>query len=117
MQPTQASEADSGARLTHSPEPDRPEVSSAAWRVEAAAVSRDGVFSVRFKDGRSGEVDMRAFLESSVVQGSLFEPLRQEAYFRLMEVCDGVVQWPNGADLAPDAMYEAIGERGRWVLE
>jgi hypothetical protein len=29
----------------------------------------------------------------------------------------GAVQWPNGADLAPDAMYDAIRERGQWILD
>jgi len=29
----------------------------------------------------------------------------------------GVVQWPNGGDLAPDAMYDAIRESGVWVLD
>jgi hypothetical protein len=27
------------------------------------------------------------------------------------------VQWPNGADLAPDAMHDAIRERGAWVVD
>ena len=29
----------------------------------------------------------------------------------------GAVQWPNGADLAPDAMYDAIRQSGVWTLE
>jgi hypothetical protein len=28
-----------------------------------------------------------------------------------------VVTWPNGADLAPDAMYDAIRAQGVWNLE
>jgi len=26
------------------------------------------------------------------------------------------VQWPNGADLAPDTMYDEIKAHGRWIL-
>lgn len=29
----------------------------------------------------------------------------------------GAVQWPNGADLVPDAMYDAIRQSGVWILE
>jgi hypothetical protein len=29
----------------------------------------------------------------------------------------GAVQWANGADLAPDAMYDAIKAHGRWIVE
>jgi len=29
----------------------------------------------------------------------------------------GAVQWANGADLAPDAMYDAIKTHGRWIVE
>jgi hypothetical protein len=32
-------------------------------------------------------------------------------------VASGAVQWPNGADLAPDAMYDAIRAHGTWSLE
>jgi hypothetical protein len=29
----------------------------------------------------------------------------------------GAVQWANGADLAPDAMYDAIKAHGKWIVE
>ncbi len=32
--------------------------------------------------------------------------------FAEARVALGAVQWPNGVDLAPDAMYEAIRESG-----
>ena len=71
---------------------------------------------VRFRDGLAGYVDMGPFLERPDVIGSPFEPLRQEAFFLQMAVRDGLVQWPNGADLSPDSMYDAIRESGRWVV-
>ncbi len=70
-----------------------------------------------FVDGTAGEVDMDAFLAASRVAGTVFEPLRESAIFSQAAVVMGAVQWPNGADLAPDAMYDAIHERGVWVLE
>ena len=46
-----------------------------------------------------------------------FEPLRDPAVFAQARVVLGAIQWPNGADLAPDAMYDAIREYSVWVLD
>jgi hypothetical protein len=51
------------------------------------------------------------------IAGTLFEPLRDPALFAEARVVLGAVQWPNGGDLAPDAMYDEIRANGRWVLE
>jgi hypothetical protein len=59
---------------------------------------------VVFDDGAEGVVSLgdRLF-------GSVFEPLRDEARFREVFVDEfGVVCWKNGADLAPDALYELV---------
>lgn len=60
---------------------------------------------------------MQAFLGSPAVVGSVFEPLREPAGFAKVGIVMGAVAWPGGADLAPDAMYDAIRERGVWTLE
>ena len=60
---------------------------------------------------------MESFLSDSNIEGSVFEPLRDPVIFAQAQVVLGAVQWPNGADLAPDAMYDAIRERGVWVLD
>ena len=72
---------------------------------------------VRFVDGTVGEVDLRSFLGSTEVQGTIFESLRSEEQFRHVHAELGAVVWPNGADLAPDAMYDAIRVSGRWVVQ
>jgi hypothetical protein len=66
---------------------------------------------VRFVDGTTGLVDLADFLVSHAVDGTLFEALRDDVYFARAHVIDGVVRWPNGADIAPDAMYETVRER------
>jgi hypothetical protein len=39
----------------------------------------------------------------------VFEPLRDEAVFRQVTIDEyGAVCWPNGPDLAPDAMYSRL---------
>lgn len=57
---------------------------------------------LRFHDGVEGDVDLGPFLE-----GPVFEPLRDPAYFAGFEVDDTLV-WPNGADFAPEFLRERI---------
>jgi hypothetical protein len=72
---------------------------------------------VRFVDGTAGEVHMQAFLGTPQVAGTVFEPLRDPGFLAQAAIVSGAVQWPNGADLAPDAMYDAIRAHGVWALE
>ena len=54
-----------------------------------------------FNDGSMKVVD-----GAPLLHGSIFEPLREESYFSqvaLDPVC-GTVVWPNGTDLAPEAL-------------
>ena len=71
---------------------------------------------VVFADGTAGDVHLRAFIEGPSTNGTLFEALRDSDYFRQVRIELGVVAWPNGADLAPDAMYDAIRATGQWVV-
>ena len=87
------------------------------WRVTSVTVLPNDQLQVRFVDGTSGKVDMREFLSSRKVEGTVFEPLRDPAVFAEVQVVMGAVQWPSGADLAPDAMYDAIRESAVWALD
>jgi hypothetical protein len=72
---------------------------------------------VAFVDGVAGDIDMRSFLSDQKIDATIFEPLRDPAVFAQARVVLGAIQWPNGADLAPDAMYDAIREYSVWVLD
>lgn len=72
---------------------------------------------VHFVDGTSGEVHLQAFLASQKIGGTVFEALRDGELFQQARVDLGAVVWPNGADLAPDSMYDAIRAGGRWIVE
>lgn len=86
----------------------------APWRI-AEVGSRPGYrLHVRFNDGTEGTVDMARFLGSS--RAGVFSTLRDEALFQQVRLKWGVVTWPGDLDLAPDAMYAAIKQRGEWVL-
>jgi Protein of unknown function (DUF2442) len=77
---------------------------------------REKDLRVTFVDGTAGEVRLQCLLESACVVGTVFEALRDPIVFRQARVELGVVMWPNGADLAPDAMYDAIRAQGYWVV-
>jgi hypothetical protein len=81
------------------------------------AIAADRRLRVTFVDGTEGEVDMRAFLADPKLDGTIFEPLRDPKTFAQARVVLGAIEWPNGADLAPDAMYDAIRQRGVWKVD
>jgi Protein of unknown function (DUF2442) len=93
-----------------------PPRSRALWRVVSVRPEDDFRLHVVFVDGTAGDVRLRGFIESPSIDGTLFEPLRDPGYFRQVRVELGAVAWPNGADLAPDAMYDAIRANGQWVV-
>jgi hypothetical protein len=74
-------------------------------RLVAVRWVRDWVLWVRFSDGSEGEVDLSAELD-----GPVFEPLRDPVYFRAFVLNPDLhtVAWPNGADLAPEFLYERV---------
>ena len=57
---------------------------------------------LKFSDGVTKRVDL-----GPLMLGPIFEPLRDPAYFARAELdADfGAVEWPNGADLAPEALH------------
>ena len=60
---------------------------------------------VRFSDGAAGEVDLSGELE-----GEVFDPLRQPAFFRsfLLHPELHTLVWPNGADFAPEFLHGLV---------
>ena len=70
-------------------------------RVETLAGHR---LRVDFEDGVKGEVDL-----SSRLFGPVFESLKDEEFFAQASIDEfGVICWPNGADLAPDALHATL---------
>ena len=92
MQPTETSESN------RTPEVEPAIRHTVPWRVTSVAALPDSLTNPR-------------------IDGTIFEALRDPAAFNQARVVLGAIQWPNGADLAPDAMYDAISQRGLWVLD
>jgi hypothetical protein len=62
-----------------------------------------GEFRIRivFNDGVEKTIDFSDWLT-----GPIFEPLKDPAFFRCFFLDGGTVAWPNGADIAPETLYE-----------
>ncbi|MDZ7618923.1 MAG: DUF2442 domain-containing protein [Patescibacteria group bacterium] len=55
---------------------------------------------VSFNDGTSAEIDL-----SDSLEGPIFEPLEDVEYFKSFSVIGHTLQWPNGADFAPEYLH------------
>jgi len=74
------------------------------YNVIAVKHVRDYVVWVRFEDGTEGEIDL-----ANELWGPVFEPLKVPENFRQVAVAEyGTIAWPNGADLAPEFVYERV---------
>ena len=56
-----------------------------------------------FSDNSAATVDFQQWLD-----GPVFEPLKDPSYFRRFFIDGGTVVWPNGADIAPETLYDAV---------
>jgi hypothetical protein len=74
-------------------------------KVIEARHEHDFVVHICFADGTEGNVDLRDEL-----YGEVFEPLKDPTSFKTLSVHPDfhTLCWPNGADLAPEYLYEKI---------
>ena len=82
------------------------------WDVVEVVPEAYLVLKVTFSDGLQGRV---RFSPSHLT--GVFVPLKNPDFFNKVFIDDGAVSWPGEIDLAPDAMYRAIQEKGEWILE
>lgn len=73
------------------------------WHIMRATALPGHRLALLFADGLAGELALSA----SDFTGALVR-LADDQYFAQVKVVDGVPIWPDGEDLAPDALYEDV---------
>ena len=69
--------------------------------VTQAEYRGDFKIHLAFNDGTEAVVDFADWLE-----GPIFDPVRDPRFFQRFFVEAGAIVWPNGADIAPETLYE-----------
>jgi hypothetical protein len=71
--------------------------------VNRARHVRGYLLEIDFDDGTRKVVDVTPLLT-----GEVFEPLREQDFFARLTIdpVSRTIVWPNGADLAPEALYK-----------
>ncbi len=60
------------------------------------------IVSTRFDNGTEKYIDV-----SQWFKGPVFEPLKDRKFFKKFFIEGGTLAWPNGVDIAPEALYAA----------
>jgi hypothetical protein len=65
---------------------------------------KDYQLRLEFNDGKVKVVDLK-----NELYGEIFEPLKDLDFFKKVTLNPdiGTIEWPNGADFAPEFLYEA----------
>ncbi len=89
-------------------------IPSAPWRLCEVRPLESYRLYVKFIDGLEGFVDLSKLIMSETA--GVFMVLRDPQLFKSVYLNFGSVTWPGDLDLAPDAMYDEIKNKGEWVV-
>ncbi|CAN5407355.1 hypothetical protein BH09PSE6_BH09PSE6_16200 [soil metagenome] len=78
-----------------------------AWNVTHICALAEGRLHLEFKDGSVGVVKLPDDLFSGT-----FGQLARPSYFAKVKLRGGVPTWPDGEQLAPDALWEDVKALG-----
>ena len=81
-------------------------------RVIDATYLHDYFIHLVFSNGKEGNIDLSPYIGQGV-----FEPLSNKSYFKKLFVDGWTISWPNGADIAPETLYELIENMNNRVNE
>jgi hypothetical protein len=66
-------------------------------------------YRIVFDDNTSAVVDFTEYLDG----GPVFVPLRNLDFFQEARIEGGTIAWPNGADVAPETLYDKCQQRAQ----
>jgi len=69
--------------------------------IEAEYV-KDYIVKIKFNDGAARMVDLESYTE----RGGVFSALKEKEFFKKFFIDLNTLCWPNGADIAPERLYE-----------
>jgi len=70
--------------------------------VTKAKYVKDYLIEVKFNDGTRKIIDFKQW-----PTGPIFRPLKSKDYFKTFFIDGPTIAWPNGADIAPETLYDA----------
>ena len=79
------------------------------WLEDAHYLGDYRIF-VRFNDGKEAELDLENDIKSKD-EGTIFASLKELVHFKTIHFNPDLdtIQWANGADIAPERLYEMAG--------
>jgi len=75
-------------------------------KVIRAKYIKDHVIEFIFNDGLKSEVDLK-----NEIEGEIFMPLKDLQYFKTFSLNRWTIEWENGADFAPEFLYQLAIEK------